>query len=107
MLFRLWGKYFGDAVETVMGCSNILKNAVGVIGIIVIMGICILPIIKLLCIMMTYYLCSAVCEPLADKKIVNLLGEVGNTFRLFLAIMISVAVMLFIGIAIIIRISGI
>ena len=39
------GKILGDAVDTVIGCSNILKNAVGIVGVIVIIGICALPII--------------------------------------------------------------
>jgi stage III sporulation protein AE len=100
-------KYYGDAVETVMGCTNILKNAVGIVGIIVVIGICIIPIIKLLTLMTVYYLGAAICEPLADEKITKLLGQMGDTFKLFLAIMVSVSAMLIIGIAIIIKISGV
>lgn len=50
------GKILGDAVDTVIGCTSILKNAVGIIGVIVIIGICILPIIKLTILMGVYYL---------------------------------------------------
>lgn len=67
------GKILGDAVDTVIGCSNILKNAVGVVGVIVVIGICIVPIIKLAILMATYYLASAICEPIADEKIIALL----------------------------------
>ncbi len=42
------GKILGDAVDTVMGCSNILKNAVGIVGVVVVIAICVGPIIKLL-----------------------------------------------------------
>ena len=41
------GKILGDAVDTVIGCSNILKNALGFVGIFVVLAICIMPIIKL------------------------------------------------------------
>ena len=41
------GKILGDAVDTVLGCSAILKNAVGIVGVIIVIGICIMPIIKL------------------------------------------------------------
>lgn len=67
------GKILGDAVDTVIGCSNILKNAVGIVGVIVVIGICIVPIIKLAILMATYYLASAICEPIADEKIISLL----------------------------------
>lgn len=100
-------KYYGDAVETVMGCTNILKNAVGIVGIIIILGICIVPIIKLITLMAVYYLGAAICEPLADEKIVKLLEQIGGTFKLFLAIMISLSVMIIIGVGIIIKMSGI
>ena len=100
------GKILGDAVDTVMGCSNILKNAVGIVGIIVILIICITPIIKLSILTISYYLASAVCEPIADAKIVNLLGEIGNTFKVLLAILCSIAVMLIIGITLVIKITN-
>lgn len=90
-----------------MGCTNILKNAVGAVGIIIIIGICVVPIIKLITLMLVYYLGAAICEPLADEKIIKLLDQIGDTFKLFLAIMLSVSAMLIIGIAIVIKISGV
>ena len=58
------GKILGDAVDTVIGCTSILKNTVGIVGVVVIIGICILPIIKLVILMTTYYIGSAICEPI-------------------------------------------
>lgn len=106
MLYQLLERYSGDAVETVMGCTNVLKNAVGIVGIIVIIGICLSPIIKLLTLMVVYYIGAAVCEPLADEKIVKLLEKIGATFKLLLAIMLSVTTMLIIGVGIIINVSN-
>ncbi len=100
------GKILGDAVDTVIGCSNILKNAVGVVGVIVVIGICIVPIIKLAILMATYYLASAICEPIADEKIISLLSQIGDTFKILLAMLISVSVMLMIGVTLVIKISN-
>lgn len=100
------GKILGDAVETVIGCTSILKNAVGIVGVVVIIGICIVPIIKLILLMTTYYIGSAVCEPIADEKIINLLGQMGDTFKILLAILSSIAVMLIIGTTLVIKISN-
>ena len=72
------GKILGDATDAVIGCAGILKNAVGFVGIIVILGICLMPIIKLTILTITYYLASAICEPIADSKIVNLLRDNGR-----------------------------
>ena len=100
------GKILGDAVDTVMSCSNILKNAVGIVGVIIILSICIMPIIKLAVLMGVYYLGSALCQPIADKKIVDLLSQIGGTFKLLLAIMCSISVMLVIGVTLVIKISN-
>lgn len=100
------GKILGDAVDTVIGCTSILKNAVGIIGVIVIIGICITPIIKLLLLMATYYIGSAICEPIADKKIVKLLEQMGDTFKVLLAILCSLSVMLIIGTTLVMKISN-
>lgn len=100
------GKILGDAVDTVIGCSNILKNAVGIVGVIVVIGICILPIIKLAILTITYYIAGAICQPIADDKIVSLLSGMGDTFKVLLAMLISVSVMLIIGITLVIKISN-
>lgn len=100
------GKILGDAVDTVIGCSSILKNAVGIVGVIVIVAICVLPIIKLAFLMFLYYLGAAVCEPIADSKIIKLLEQIGDTFKILLAIMCSISVMLIIGTTLVIKISN-
>ena len=100
------GKILGDAVDTVIGCTSILKNAVGIVGVVVILGICITPIIKLLLLMTTYYIGSAICQPIADEKIVKLLEQIGDTFKVLLAILCSLSVMLIIGTTLVMKISN-
>ena len=100
------GKILGDAVDTVIGCSNVLKNAVGIIGVIVILCICVGPIIKLAVLMALYYLAGAVCQPIADDRIVKLLDQMGDTFKMLLAIMCSVSVMLIVGTTLVIKITN-
>ena len=100
------GKILGDAVDTVLGCGIILKNAVGFIGVLIIVGICIVPIIKLTVITLSYKLLSAVSEVIADDKIVKLLDEMGDIFKLLLAILFSISVMIIIGTTLLIKMSN-
>ena len=101
------GKILGDAVDTVLGCGIVLKNAVGILGVIIVIGICIMPIIKLLTIMISYKLLSAVTQPIADKKITDLLEQMGDIFKIFLAILCSISVMIIIGTTLVIKISNV
>lgn len=100
------GKILGDAVDTVLGCGIILKNAVGLLGVIIVIGICIMPVIKLAILTIAYKLLSGICEPIADTKIVGLLDQIGDIFKILLAILCSLSVMLIIGTTLVIKMSN-
>ena len=100
------GKILGDSVDSVLGCGLVLKNALGVVGVIIVIGICAMPIIKLAILTIMYNISAAIIEPLADEKIVKLLSEFGDIFKLLLGIMCSVSVLLIVGITLVIKISN-
>lgn len=105
-LIPVVGKILGDAVDSVIGCSSILKNAVGIVGVIIILAISIGPIIKLLLFMAIYYIGAAICEPIADEKVVKLLDTMGDTFKILLGLMFSMSTMIIIGTTLIVKISN-
>ncbi len=100
------GKIMGDAVETVIGCGNILKNSVGIIGIIIILGIVLMPMIKILALWISFQLTSAICEVVADGKIVKLIEQIADGYKILLAILFSISVMFIVGITIVIKITN-
>ena len=100
------GKILGDAVDTVLGCGIVLKNAIGIVGTIIIIGICIIPILKLTILTISYKLLAVIVQPIADKNIVALLEQLGDLFKIFLAIIFSLSFMLLIGITVVLKMSG-
>ena len=100
------GKILGDATDAVLGCAGILKNAVGFVGIIVIGSICLFPIIKLTLLSFTYYIASCICQPIADEKILGLLDNISDTFKILLAIIFCISVMLIVGLTIVMKVSN-
>ena len=100
------GKALGESADTVLGCTNIIKNGIGVVGIIMVIIICAVPIIKLAVLTIAYYFTAAICEPVADKKIVDVIGQIAGTFKVLLAIMFFVATMFIIGFAMVLKISN-
>ncbi len=100
------GKILGDAADTVLGCGLILKNALGIVGVIIVIGICIMPIIKLSILTISYKLLSTIIQPITDKKITELLDQIGDVFKIFLAILSSVAFMLIIGLTMVLKMSN-
>jgi stage III sporulation protein AE len=101
------GKALGDSVDTVLGATTLIKNAIGFVGIIIVIGICALPIIRLTITSLLYSLVGAISEPIADKKIVTIINQMAGIFKILLGIMFFVAVLLIIGIALTLKISNV
>lgn len=100
------GKILGDVVDSVLGCGVILKNAVGFLGVIIIIGICILPILKLAVLTFSYKLVASISEVIADAKIVKLLDEISEIFKILFAILVTVSFMVIIGVTLLIKMSN-
>ncbi len=101
------GKILGDVVDSVLGCGVILKNAVGFLGVIIIIGICILPILKLSVLTISYKFVASISEVIADEKIVKLLDEMGDIFKILLGILFTIFFMVIIGTTLLIKMSNI
>ena len=100
------GKILGDVIDSVLGCGVILKNAVGFVGVIIIVGICILPILKLSVLTISYKLVSSISEVIADAKIVKLLDQISDIFKVLSAILVTVAFMVIIGTTLLVKMSN-
>lgn len=75
-------------------------------GIFVVISICIIPIVKLGIMSIAFNLSAALSEPIADKKIVSVLEQMGDTFKVLLALVSTIAVMLIIGLTLAIKITN-
>lgn len=100
------GKILGDVIDSVLGCGVILKNATGFLGVIVIVGICILPILKLTVLTISYKLVASVSGVIADSKIIKLLEQISDIFKILLAILVAVSFMVIIGTTLLIKMSN-
>ena len=96
----------GDVVDSVLGCGIILKNAVGFVGVVIIISICIVPILKLSVLTISYKLVASISEVIADAKIVKLLDEMGDIFKILLGILFTIFFMVIIGTTLLIKMSN-
>ena len=97
------GKIIGDTAETIIGCSKLLKNTVGVLGVIVILSIVIVPVFKIIVIWIYFKITAGFCEMIADEKIVNIIDQIADCYKTLLGILVAVSIMLIIGITIVIN----
>lgn len=94
------GKAFSDAITTIAGYSLLLKSAISSVGLIVVIGIIVYPIIKLVIMIFSYRIVAALVEPVADKRMVNSISSVGDSMTMLFSAVVSVSVIFFIVIAI-------
>lgn len=95
------GRMFSDAADTVMSASMLVKNAVGLAGVIVLLFLCAFPALKILTLALIYNLAGAVMQPLGDTPIVHCLQTIGKTLLYVFAALASVGLMFFLAVTII------
>ncbi|MEF9933790.1 MAG: stage III sporulation protein AE [Clostridium sp.] len=97
----LVGKSLSDAITTVVGYSVVLKDALSIVGLIIMIFICIFPLLKIMIITLIYKFVASVMEPVVDRKIIDCLSSVGGSFTVIFSSLLCVAIMFFIMITII------
>lgn len=84
------GKSLADALDSVIGVSLVLKNGIGLLGVVVILLYTALPAIKILVISLLYKLTGALLEPMGGNAVANALYELGGIMQsLFAAVAIG------------------
>ncbi len=96
------GKMFADTVELVMGASLLLKNAIGIFGVLAIALLCALPLIKLLSLVAVMKIAGALIQPMGDEKMAKCLDVMGNNLLLVFGAVLTVVLMFFLVVTMII-----
>lgn len=96
------GGLLSDSMDTVLSSTLVLKNALGVTGVVVMLLICLVPIIKMLVLIGMYKLTAGVIEPISDKRLVALVSGAASSITFLFLMLISVTIMFILSITIVI-----
>lgn len=88
------GDLIGGAWETVMGAGVVLKNSIGLVGVVFLLLVVSIPLLKLALHYLMYRLLAAVTEPVTQEMTEQFLQHVGTAQRLLLETL-ALGVMLF------------
>jgi len=89
------GGMFSDTMDTLVGCTLIVKNALGVAAVLVLGAAILGPMMRTLAVVFVIKLSAALLEPVADAEIVRAIGDFSRTIVLFLITMLCVGTMYF------------
>ena len=97
-LVPVLGGIISDAAETVVAGAGILKNSVGVFGLLAVLAMCLGPFIGLGIKYLVYKLTAAICGAVADDRVVALIDSISGAFAMIIGMVGATALMLFVSI---------
>ncbi|MFD1018708.1 stage III sporulation protein AE [Thalassobacillus hwangdonensis] len=100
------GRLFTDATDTVLGASLLLKNTVGVVGVVIILGLALFPAMKIFAIAMIYKIAAAILQPIGDGPVVKSMSIISKHILYIFACLLTVTFMFFLLIAILVASSN-
>ena len=90
------GGFLSDGMSLIMVSSSLIKNAIGVGGLILLFCTVLLPVVKIIVFSFLMKFASAILEPIADSRITNFVNEMSKSIALVMALILGAAFMYFI-----------
>lgn len=101
------GRTFTDATDTILSASLLLKNALGIVGVIIVIFLAVFPALKIFAIALIYKIAAAVLQPIGDGPVITSLNTISKSIAYILACLLVVTLMFFLAIVIIIVASNV
>lgn len=101
------GGIISDAASTIIAGAGMVRNAVGVFGLLAIAAICAVPFLNLAVQYMCYKFAAGITAALAGGRIAKLIGGIGTAFGMMLGVTGSTVVLMYFSIISLIKaVSG-
>ena len=82
------GGALGSAGEIVLSCGMLIKNSVGIMGLIILFVLAAMPVLKIGCFWVMYHLLSIILQPVSDRRVVECVSGVARGCDLYLKIIL-------------------
>lgn len=99
------GGLFKDSLETLAGCSMIVKNAIGLTGMLSLVAALLAPGISILVVIIGYRLCAALMEPLGQTQLLSVLDNLASVLTTLLVTLLTVAAIFFVFVTVLMMIG--
>ena len=103
----LVGGVLSESAETVLSGLYLIKNTVGITGILAILAIALGPLLNVLATSVIFRLAASICEPATDKRVTKLISDLAGNVSLVFSILLMVCVMFVISIAMLLTLTNI
>lgn len=90
------GGAIGSVGEIILSCGMLIKNSVGIIGLIFLFIIAVIPVVKIGCFWVMYHVLSIILQPVADIRLVECVSGVARGCDLYLKIIMYSMLLFFV-----------
>lgn len=97
-VFPVVGSIISDAASSVLAGASVLKNAIGVFGMLAVLSVCLLPFLNLGTHYILYKAVSKLSATISGARISKLVSSIGTAFGLVMSLTGACALMLFFSI---------
>ncbi len=92
---------------TILNSATVVKNAVGIAGMLVLVMVALLPAARILLFILAYQLLAALLQPIAHKRVAGVLGAAAGSGKLLLSSMVTSTALYLVCIAMVTSATGI
>lgn len=96
------GGYLSDGFDLVMASMVLIKNSLGVTGVLILLSIALVPIMKIICFTLALKLTAGIIEPIGDKRMSDIVYGISKNMTLLVIALVGVCFMFFIMLMLII-----
>ena len=95
----IMGGYLSQGMDLILASGVLIKNSVGLVGILIIISTILAPILEIIVFSLLLKAVSAIIQPLGNNRITNFLHETSKTITMLSTCIIVVGFMYFVSIA--------
>ena len=101
------GKFVSDSLESIMGATEVIGKAAGIIGIIVMIAVTIVPVIQMLIIFVSHKVLAALTETITDNKnIIGIIDSFAETYKVLLGVLVGILALFIMSSGVLIKLMG-
>ena len=92
------GGYLADGLDLILAGSVLIKNSVGVAGLLLLLSTVLMPLLQILGVCFGFKIVAAVIEPVSDSRLTSFLTGIAKSMNMLIAALLAVAFMYFISV---------
>ncbi len=97
---------FVGTMDVALGVAVLLKNGIGVAGMIFIAVLALIPLVEFLILAFLYQLVAALVEPVSDRRITTCISGVSSGYQLMVKVIASTTLLFVLSIALVVAVHS-